>query len=149
MASLTPFKEVLAELQRLGLRGSLRKIMDMNTVRCGTLVGVDELGNKYFERMDELSQPFRYRWVEYNTRKFDASQIPAQWHGWIHCSTDKPDVPAPFYKITHKPNLSGTDECYKNPGHVLHPEYQAFREYSNSRIASSWVPKGKKAAPEL
>ena len=31
----------------------------------------------------------RHRWVEYAKKdRYDASQVPPEWHGWLHCITD-------------------------------------------------------------
>lgn len=54
-------------------------------MKLGTLVGTDKYGNKYYEN------PYyfygRNRWVQYATHvnmDYDASQIPAEWYGWMH-----------------------------------------------------------------
>lgn len=45
----------------------------------------------------------RNRWVEYADKvkmDYDGSQIPAEWHGWMHYTTDIPPTtaPPPVYK---------------------------------------------------
>jgi len=31
----------------------------------------------------------RHRWVEYAEKtRYNASQVPAEWHGWLHFITD-------------------------------------------------------------
>lgn len=48
---------------------------------------------------------------------YDASQVPAEWFGWLHYKTDLPphlDPTRPKYKwmSDHTPNLSGTSKAY-------------------------------------
>lgn len=63
----------------------------MDEVRAGRLIGSDKYGNKYYE--DPSMFYGRNRWVEYTDHKnleYDASQIPAEWFGWMHykvCAT--------------------------------------------------------------
>ncbi|KAG0502167.1 hypothetical protein HPP92_002239 [Vanilla planifolia] len=53
-----------------------------------TVVGVDKFGNKYYERL-ENTQFGRHRWVEYAQKdRYNASQVPPEWHGWLHYITD-------------------------------------------------------------
>lgn len=80
-------------------------------LKIGTLVGTDEMGNRYYEnnlyfygnilivnyinfknymKIKKLISG-RNRWVEYHESvglNYDASQIPAEWYGWIHYKTD-------------------------------------------------------------
>ena len=51
----------------------------------GTLRGIDEFGNKYYENLD--NQYGRHRWVNYATRRRQSDHcatIPPGWWGWIH-----------------------------------------------------------------
>ena len=62
----------------------------MDDMKSGTLIGVDKYGNKYFE--DPTQFYGRNRWVEYSEHKnleYDASQIPAEWYGWMHYKVKK------------------------------------------------------------
>ncbi|MBA0829962.1 hypothetical protein Goarm_014521 [Gossypium armourianum] len=53
-----------------------------------TVVGVDKFGNKYYEKLGD-TQAGRHRWVEYAKKdRYDASQVPPEWHGWLHFITD-------------------------------------------------------------
>jgi len=46
----------------------------------GTLIGTDNLGNRYYEDMGEL--PLRERWVEYaESHEYDSTQIEPGWYG--------------------------------------------------------------------
>lgn len=62
-------------------------------LKIGTLVGTDKYGNKYYENNYYFYG--RNRWVEYAPHihmAYDASQIPAEWYGWMH------------YKVSHNKN---------------------------------------------
>lgn len=82
-------------LMRFGPRLFVRKMMMFNgEMKLGSLIGVDEFGNEYFEN---TAYPYpRHRWVEYAglpwTQNCDASDIGAEWHGWLHNMTDQ--IPA-------------------------------------------------------
>ncbi len=62
------------------------------------------------------------RWVIY-AGEDEASRVPPEWHCWLHHTTDK-TPPAdgsprfPWMK-DHVPNLTGTDQAYMPPGHML------------------------------
>lgn len=78
-------------------------------------VGSDEFGNQYYQNKAGK------RFVIYKGIA-EPSKIPAQWHSWIHYSTDTAPVKiktdkASWQKI-HLPNLTGTKNAYhpnKNP----------------------------------
>ena len=89
----------------------------MDTFKQGTLVGIDKYGNKYYQN-DRYFVP-RNRWVEYNDSTFldyDGSQVPAEWHNWLHYVCDDPPTKNPRvnYKwmIDHQENLSGSQKTY-------------------------------------
>ncbi|VVC86125.1 unnamed protein product [Leptidea sinapis] len=108
-----------------GLIGSIFKLWRTDTLKDGVLVGTDCFGNKYFENTYYMTS--RCRWVEFNPMvkwDYDASQITAKWHGWIHYKTDKlpKDDCAKFclysccwtqcWLLPHEENLSGTDKAF-------------------------------------
>ena len=81
--------------QKLGLRGLYEHLYVFRQIKEGTLVGEDRYGNKYYENND---LPYgQHRWYQpknYQTQVLhDASSIPPEWHGWMHCSTDR--IPSP------------------------------------------------------
>ena len=47
---------------------------------------------------------------------YDGSQIPAEWHGWMHYNTDIPPTVRPPVKYKwmakHTENFTGTDRAY-------------------------------------
>ncbi|WRX35209.1 NADH dehydrogenase [ubiquinone] 1 alpha subcomplex subunit 12 - like 2 [Theobroma cacao] len=104
-----------------------------------TLVGVDKFGNKYYEKLGD-TQCGRHRWVEYAKKdRYDASQVPPEWHGWLHCITDHTgDEASPLlmlkpkrYGVEHKENLSGkgNEFIYHSKGHALNPGQRDWTRY--------------------
>lgn len=83
--------------------------MDQN--KTGELVGEDKFGNKYYK--DDSQFMARNRWVVYDEKQwldYDASQVPPEWHRWLHHMTDdpptlKPPTPRKFI-LDHKENTS-------------------------------------------
>ncbi|PZQ46736.1 MAG: NADH:ubiquinone oxidoreductase subunit NDUFA12 [Micavibrio aeruginosavorus] len=86
-------------------------------------VGTDPLGNKYYRAKARKGYTHDRRWVIYSGVP-EASNVPPEWHGWLHHQTDAvPEANAPSYRRVwqkpHRPNLTGTDLAYRPPGHVL------------------------------
>lgn len=87
------------------------------------LVGTDYLGNRYYSGKPRKGYKHDRRWVMYKGAP-EASSIPPEWHGWMHHQTDA--VPADnvdSYRQTWQkppqPNLTGTNQAYRPPGHLL------------------------------
>ena len=86
-------------------------------------IGIDGAGNKYYQAKPRPGYNYPRRWVIYKGFP-DASKVPPEWHGWLHHQTDV--VPSragesyrqPWQK-SHTPNLTGTDQAYRPPGHPL------------------------------
>jgi len=92
------------------------------TLRKGVRVGEDGLGNVYYRERDGTR-----RWVVYETLS-EPSQIPPDWHAWLHFLTGEPPTeedytPRPWQKA-HRPNMTGTYEAYRPPGSVARPRVQ-------------------------
>ncbi|KAF0976815.1 hypothetical protein FDP41_004110 [Naegleria fowleri] len=96
------------------------------------LVGVDKYGNKYWEttKPTELN---RNRWVELARKDlvYDASDIPAEWHMWIHRLRDEPPTEDEAnrkgfgVRRPHQPNWSGNPEKrHYPPGHFFNPSHK-------------------------
>ncbi len=89
----------------------------------GTRVGEDGLGNVYYRSKARPGYKRERRWVMYKGEP-EASNIPPEWHGWIHHQTDIAPVKnqksfrRPWQK-PHQPNMTGTNMAYRPPGHVL------------------------------
>lgn len=71
---------------------TIRKLLHMKEVKFGHLVGIDHLGNSYYENNNY--QYGRHRWVEYSglpwMSEVQSTNVPAEWHGWLHYMTDSP-----------------------------------------------------------
>ncbi|MGB3753372.1 MAG: NADH:ubiquinone oxidoreductase subunit NDUFA12 [Parerythrobacter sp.] len=95
--------------------------------RKGEQVGTDAQGNTYFRSKNtrknvatEGSYTGRERrWVIYKGSN-DASQVPAEWHGWLHgAGEDVPEsfLPAPkIWEVDYSPNATGTAQAYRPAG---------------------------------
>lgn len=93
------------------------------TWRFGKLVGQDEAGNRYYEQksgVGPLGVP--RRWVIYKSLS-EASQVTADWYGWLHYTVDTPPTqdnyqPRPWQK-PHRMNLTGTPSAYRPAGSII------------------------------
>lgn len=102
-------------------------------MKYGNLVGIDKYGNKYFENKSYFIA--RSRWIDYAPKygyDFDGSQVPADWHRWLHYMTDDPPskvkpCPDREWMIDHEQNWSGTTNQYV-PYSTVKPKIK------------SWVP---------
>jgi len=74
-------------VRQVGLKEAAKIVYYSRTAKMGDLKGVDRFGNKYFESGEE--QVGRHRWVFYAKPNFDASQVPPEWHQWLHRMTDR------------------------------------------------------------
>ena len=107
------------------------------TIFFGSLKGVDQFGNKYYENkifLRSFNRP--QRWVYYKGIH-EASKVPPIWYSWLNFQIDNPPHNEPLYnwEKTPKPNLTGTKVAYYPPGHLLARgvrdkatgDYQAWR----------------------
>ncbi|VDP95501.1 unnamed protein product [Echinostoma caproni] len=65
-------------------------------LKWGKHVGTDYLGNKYYENNKYFMG--RNRWVIYGNRfgwDYEGSQVPPEWHRWLHHMTDETPVDKP------------------------------------------------------
>jgi NADH:ubiquinone oxidoreductase subunit len=90
----------------------------------GEHVGTDFAGNKYYRARKRVpaGQPFagsERRWVIYAGSN-DASNVPSEWHGWLHGSLDGvPEShlpPTRIWEADHSPNATGTAAAYRPQG---------------------------------
>ncbi len=85
-------------------------------------VGTDAYGNKYYTAKPRKGYKLDRRWVIYKGEP-EASSVPPEWHGWLHHQTDiVPEAGVGYRRIwqkPHRPNLTGTTQAYRPPGHVL------------------------------
>ena len=89
----------------------------------GRFVGSDDLGNRYYEQRSGVGpHGMPRRWVMYKNLS-EASQVPPEWHGWLHHTvpnppTDEDYKPKPWQK-PHQMNLTGTAGAYRPDGSIL------------------------------
>lgn len=89
----------------------------------GKKIGRDSLGNTYYEAPPRKGYYRPRRWVMYKGAP-EASNVPPEWHGWLHHQTNTvPDDNAKTFRRPwqkpHQPNLTGTNKAYRPPGHIL------------------------------
>lgn len=107
----------------------------------GAEVGSDQFGNRYFrDKAGARRGPREKRWVLYNGEA-EASKVPPEWHAWLHHIVKDPPPPGgppkrPWQK-EHIPNLTGTAEAYRPPGH----DYKGGRRAHATGDYEPWVPK--------
>ena len=87
----------------------------------GRRVGKDASGNTYYEER-AVSKGRRRRWVVYRGTD-EASSVPPLWHAWLHYTSDEPPGESAgqllAWRKEHQPNVTGTAEAYRPPGHTL------------------------------
>lgn len=103
-------------------------------------VGEDALGNKYYRAKPRKGYKRERRWVIYHGAP-EASDVPPEWHGWLHHQTDAvPDGNSPSFRRPwqkpHRPNLTGTDQAYRPPGHLL----EGGRRAASDSDYEAWKP---------
>ncbi|WP_085905313.1 NADH:ubiquinone oxidoreductase subunit NDUFA12 [Kiloniella majae] len=93
----------------------------------GELVGQDQDGNKFYRtkggsEVHKNSLRSERRWVIYNGEP-EASRVSADWHAWIHHTTDELPPEGGYAKHDwqqeHQPNKTGTAEAYRPQGSML------------------------------
>ena len=95
------------------------------TWRRGKFVGEDERGNKYY--LEKKTGPLGYkrRWVIYNGLS-EASTIPADWHSWIHYTSDlmpsEENYKPKHWQKRHESNKTGSSGAYRPKGSTLNPD---------------------------
>ena len=108
-------------MQKLSL---VRRISRMTTLLqsrfCAVEVGRDAEGNIYYREKKRTKGLRERRWVYY-VGEAEASNIPPEWHIWLHHMADAPltNVPRKAWQKPHVPNLTGTPDAYFPPGHTL------------------------------
>ena len=89
------------------------------TIRKGEKVGTDAAGNTYYRSKERDEGQRERRWVIYAGAN-DASNVPAEWHGWLHGADG--DVPESFlpppriWEADYTPNATGTVAAYRPQG---------------------------------
>jgi NADH:ubiquinone oxidoreductase subunit len=99
----------------------------------GEKVGRDQFGNRYYRNRSRRglhpeSMRRERRWVVYEGQ-VEASRVPPEWHAWLHHTVAEPPKPGDFATLPwmkeHRPNLTGTPQAYRPPGHTLKGGHRA------------------------
>jgi NADH:ubiquinone oxidoreductase subunit len=89
------------------------------SARNGEHVGTDTQGNKYYRSKKKSGDGRERRWVIYNGPN-DASRVPSEWFGWLHCQYDdlpESHLPPPkIWEADYTPNTTGTPDAYRPAG---------------------------------
>jgi NADH:ubiquinone oxidoreductase subunit len=91
--------------------------------RLGERVGEDDFGNTYYVQrrgVGPLGVPRRM--VTYANLS-EASQVPPEWHGWLHYTVDTPPTKEKYrakpWQKEHRMNMTGTREAHRPQGSLL------------------------------
>lgn len=102
----------------------------------GKKIGQDEFGNEYFQNKANK------RFVVYRGIA-EPSKVPAEWHGWLHYTTDIAPVNIDTHKFSwqkiHLPNLTGTLGAH-SPKNFNKPGFKNQAQ-NNRQAYESWQPK--------
>ncbi len=103
----------------------------------GRAVGTDSVGNTYYEEKRPRRGVRSRRWVMY-AGAAEASVVPAEWHGWLHYMTEEPipESARRSWQVPHQPNLTGTAQAYRPPGH----DYSGGHRPKATGDYKSWTP---------
>lgn len=115
-----------ASRPREGLPDTLSKLFNMSKVPKGAeFVGEDCNGNKYYKSRNP-AHPHYDRWIEPLKGKadYDASEVPPEWHMWLHHMVDEDPISAPptrsKWSKEHKKNTTGTMDAYRPKRFLFH-----------------------------
>lgn len=128
----------------LGSLGGLKMLflnpgLVLDTVRHGRKVGQDEFGTLYFEeRKVTRAHGRRRRWAVYPNGSREPSEVPPEWHAWLHFTTDEPIATAPRrpWQKPYIPNMTGTAAAYFPPGH----DYRGGERARSTGDYEAWTP---------
>ena len=105
----------------------------------GQLVGHDATGNRYYtERARKRGHLRQRRWMMFADGIEEASVVPAEWHAWLHYTTDAPisEAGRHAWQKPHQPNLTGTPLSYRPPGH----DYKGGKRAETTGDYEPWTP---------
>ena len=103
----------------------------------GRQVGRDGAGNLYYEEKRARRGLRMRRWVLY-AGVADASNVPAEWYGWLHYGSNAPlsEAVRRVWQKPFEPNLTGTPAGYRPPGH----DYEGGARARASGDYEAWTP---------
>ena len=87
----------------------------------GHYVGNDPYGNKYYKGKARRGYKNERRWIVYKSGNAEASEVPPEFHGWLHHQTNNfPNDDNGYRKAwikPHTPNATGTTLAYRPDGY--------------------------------
>ena len=103
----------------------------------GRQVGHDAMGNRYFEDRRPRPGMRDRRWVLYFGQP-EASDVPPEWHSWLHHTTDVPlpELGRKPWQRPHVPNATGTVASYRPAGH----DYSGGNRAAATGDYEAWTP---------
>ena len=103
----------------------------------GRRVGQDAIVNIYYEDRRLRPNGRTRRWVAYAGTP-EATEVPPEWHAWLHYTTDAPipDTGRRPWMKPHVPNLTGTPASYRPPGH----DYEGGHRARATGDYEAWTP---------
>lgn len=122
---------------------AVKRFLQMNESRTrGVFKGTDLYGNSYYEDLDAIFGRQRYVvYKKFSAQGGDASEVPAEWHGWLHSMTDECPTEAPpqpvAYKVRHRKmdSIFSEKDNYIPPGH-----YRRQDPKFSTQPYESWRP---------
>jgi len=101
----------MQSFKKMGVALTIRNLWKFGDIRLGEFKGMDMFGNTYWEGMTWIGPK---RWVDYKNYWYDPTEIPAEWHPWLHYTTDVDgkNLQKPIYSHTHRPNITSSDAPY-------------------------------------
>ncbi|GJJ77962.1 NADH dehydrogenase (ubiquinone) 1 alpha subcomplex subunit 12 [Entomortierella parvispora] len=120
---MSSFPRTVKGFFALGPARFFRQLNNIGDTKVGTLVGTDKFGNKYYENLKESYG--RTRWIQFakedsffSRAEANASQVPAEWHGWLHRMLDAPpttdkSMVIPKWAVEYTENLTGSAKAFK------------------------------------
>ena len=103
----------------------------------GREIGRDGAGNIYFEDKRARQGERPRRWVMFKGAA-EATKVPPEWHTWLHYTTAAalPEQNRRAWQKPHLPNLTGTPEGYRPPGH----DYRGGQRPRATGDYEAWTP---------
>ncbi len=103
----------------------------------GRVVGRDAVGNRYYVAKRVAAGQRERRWVLYAGLP-EASAVPAEWHSWLHYTTEAPlpDTGRRAWQKPHEANATGTPSGYRPPGH----DYRGGNRAAATGDYEAWTP---------
>lgn len=132
----TSLARTLRNIWQVGFKRYAKQMNSMGDAKSGTLVGIDDHGNHFYETDHEDEIHLRTRWVEYaeTNKRWDISQVEPGWHYWLGYGTDTPpnklqgeEKTVRAYPVpkVHAQNYTGTPGAYV-PYNTAKPKFEAW-----------------------